>query len=67
MFIYLEGKYNSSKGNKIILGTIMVIDAHLKNVNCVNNMKKKNTVATIRDKIETPHTQIHGCSLSLYT
>ena len=33
MFIYLEG-------NQIILGTIMVIDAHLKNVNCVNNVKK---------------------------
>jgi hypothetical protein len=40
MFIYLEGKYNSLKGNLIILGTIMVIDAHLKNVNNVNNMKK---------------------------
>jgi len=35
----------------------MVIDAHLKNVNCVNNVKKKKyTVATIRGKIETPHT-----------
>jgi hypothetical protein len=34
MFIYLEG-------NQIILGTIMIIDAHLKNVNCVNNMKNK--------------------------
>ena len=34
MFIYLEG-------NQIILGTIMVVDAHLKNVNCVNNMKNK--------------------------
>jgi hypothetical protein len=30
MFIYLEGKYNSLKGNLIILGTIMVIDAYLK-------------------------------------
>jgi hypothetical protein len=52
-----------------MLVTIMVIDAHLKNVNCVNYMKKKekNTVITIRGKIETPHTQIHGCSLSLYT
>jgi hypothetical protein len=48
MFIYLEGKYNSSKGNKIILGTIMVIDAHLKNVNCVNNVGKKYTVATLK-------------------
>jgi len=38
MFIYLEGKYNSSKGNKIIL---VVIDAHLKNVNSVNNVRKK--------------------------
>ena len=56
MFIYLEGKYNSSKGNKIILGTIMVIDAHLKNVNCVNNVGKKYTVATLRGKIEPPHT-----------
>ena len=65
MFIYLEGKYNSLKGNLIILGTIMVIDAHLKNVNCVNN--KINTLATIRGKIETPHTQIHDLSLSLYT
>ena len=27
---------------------------------------KKYTVATIRGKIETPHTQIHGRSLSLY-
>ena len=34
MFIYLEGKY-------IILGIILVIDAHLKNVNCINNMKNK--------------------------
>jgi hypothetical protein len=52
-----------------MLVTIMVIDAHLKNVNSVNYMKKKekNTVTTIRGKIETPHTQIHGCSLSLYT
>jgi hypothetical protein len=41
MFIYLERKYNSSKRNKIMLGTIMVIDAHLKNVNCVNNVRKK--------------------------
>jgi hypothetical protein len=41
MFIYLEGKYNSSKGNKIILGTILVIDAHLKNVNGVNNVREK--------------------------
>jgi hypothetical protein len=24
MFIYLEGKYNSLKGNEIILGTIMI-------------------------------------------
>ena len=50
-----------------MLVTIMVIDAHLKNVNSVNYMKKKekNTVTTIRGKIETPHTQIHGCSLSL--
>ena len=56
MFIYLEGKYNSSKGNLIILGRIMVIDAHLKNVKCVNNVRKKYTVATIRGKIETPHT-----------
>jgi len=46
----------------------MVIDEHLKNINCVNNMKnKKYTVATIRGKFETPHTQIHGRSLSLYT
>jgi len=34
----------------------MVIDAHLKNVNCVNNVRKKYTVATIRGKLETPHT-----------
>jgi hypothetical protein len=34
----------------------MVIDAHLKNVNCVNNVKKKYTVATLRGNIETPHT-----------
>ena len=33
----------------------MVIEAHFKNVNCVNNVKK-NTVATLRGKIETPHT-----------
>jgi hypothetical protein len=45
MFIYLEGKYNSLKGNKIILGTIMVIGAHLKNVNCVNNIKEKKTLS----------------------
>ena len=56
MFIYLEGKYNSSKGNTIILGTIVVIDAHLKNVNCVNNVRKKYTVATITGTIEPPHT-----------
>ena len=41
MFIHLEGKYNSSKGNEIILGRIMVIDAHLKNVKCVNNVREK--------------------------
>ena len=34
----------------------MVIDAHLKNVNCVNNVGKKYTVATLRGKIEPPHT-----------
>jgi hypothetical protein len=34
----------------------MVIDAHLKNVNCVNNVRKKYSVTTIRGKIETPHT-----------
>ena len=35
----------------------MVIDVHLKHVNCVNNMGEKNThVATIRGKIETVHT-----------
>jgi hypothetical protein len=34
----------------------MVIDAHLKNVNCVNNVKKKYTVATLIGNIETPHT-----------
>jgi len=66
MFIYLEWKYNSLKGNLIILGTIMVIDAHLKNVDCVNN--KINTLSQqLRGKIETPHTQIHDLSLSLYT
>jgi len=39
----------------VILGTIMVIDAHLKNINSVNKMKnkKKYTVATVRGKIET--------------
>ena len=55
MFISLAGKYNSSKKNKIMLGTIVVIDAHLKNANCVNNVRKKYTVAT-RGKIEIPHT-----------
>ena len=34
----------------------MVIDVHLKNVNCVNNVGKKYTVATLRGKIEPPHT-----------
>ena len=65
MFIYLEGKYNSSKGNKIILGTIMVIDAHLKNVNCVNNMGEKILSLQLEAKLKQ-FTQ-HGHSLSLYT
>ena len=39
-----------------MLVTIMVIDAHLKNVNCVNNVRKKYSVTTIRGKIETPYT-----------
>jgi hypothetical protein len=65
MFIYLEGKYNSSKGNKIILGTIMVIDALLKNVNCVNNVRKNRLSQQLEAKLKHP-TQ-HGRSLSLYT
>jgi hypothetical protein len=65
MFIYLEGKYNSSKGNKIIVGTIMVIDAHLKNVNCVNNVRKKILSQQLEAKLK--HLTQHGRSLSLYT
>ena len=66
MFIYLEGKYNSSKGNTIILGTIIVMDAHLKNVNCVNNVREKNTLSQ-QLEAKLKHLTQHGRSLSLYT
>ena len=51
MFIYLK-----LNGNKIILGNIMVIDAHLKNVNCVSNMKKIHCRNNQRPNRNTPHT-----------
>ena len=39
-----------------MLDTILVINAHLKNVNCVHNMKnKKYTVATIRGRQNRKH------------
>jgi hypothetical protein len=65
MFIYLEGKYNSSKGNLIILGTIMVIDAHLKNVNCVNN--KINTLSQQLEAKSKPLTHKYITSNFRYT
>jgi hypothetical protein len=41
MFIYLEGKYNSLKGNKIILGTIMVIGARKSRNGTVGKVRNK--------------------------
>jgi hypothetical protein len=42
MFIYLEGTYNYLKGNTVILGTIIVIDAQLK-MSTVSIICKKKT------------------------
>ena len=42
------------------------MDAHLKNVNCVNNVREKNTLSQ-QLEAKLKHLTQHGRSLSLYT